>query len=309
MILSALPALLVAFAFQYLAPARRPRLGWLAMTGLLLPSVVLPFVTLQGVAWSNDDDIRRGLASLVLGGAAYGILGTLGTAILFLLRARRASSTLQRRRLRYMTWTILIPTCVGLAVGLAFVALAGGRLFQTESTGAAMAGVVVLAFVPVAVVLVPALGMAYGLLRFRIMDWDEHIRTGIRATLRTGGLAALFVLVFFGLTEAAQRLLVLGSKSQIVGLIGAGLLALGLRPLERAADRFATRLVPPHQWARKIRRQDLYRANYEELTADGGLSDQERRMLKTLGHGLGLEPSEAAAIESQAEAERVPRAV
>ncbi|HEX9816214.1 MAG TPA: hypothetical protein VGB18_04480, partial [Candidatus Thermoplasmatota archaeon] len=146
--------------------------------------------------------------------------------------------------------------------------------------------------------LLPSL-VAYALVRHRLFDLDVKIRIGIRV----GGLAGLFVSVFFIATEVAQNLIGEVTQSPIIGIILAGSLAFFFHPLQKGADRLSQRAVPkgkPLDAMSHPERVQLFLDQATVAWSDGTLTRRERIMLSQLQNRLGLSLEEAARAEQRA---------
>lgn len=141
--------------------------------------------------------------------------------------------------------------------------------------------------------------LAYGLLKTQLFDIDLKVKW----TIRRGSLAAFFLAAFFVASQLAQAVLpgVLGGP--IVGAVVVGLLMFAVRPLERAAGKFADTAMPTvkdNEDYRTVRKKDVYRAAVESALRDGSVSEKERGMLAALADQLGLAAGEAHGIEIDA---------
>lgn len=137
--------------------------------------------------------------------------------------------------------------------------------------------------------------IAYGILRFQLLQIDLRIKRGIRG----GALAALFVATFFAATELAQILLS-ETLGPVIGVVAAAALAFFLHPLQRIADRVAETAMPGVQATPQYlayRRLEVYREAFEGLAADGTLTPKERATLERLRAKLGIPEADAAALE------------
>jgi hypothetical protein len=136
--------------------------------------------------------------------------------------------------------------------------------------------------------------IAYGILKAQLFDIDLKIQW----TIRQSTVAAIFVAVFYLVTEGADRLFEaeLGSWA---GLLASAVLLFFLAPLQRFAERFAGAVMPntsdtPEYAAH--RKMQVYEAALGDALA-GGISDKERALLNHLRESLGIALADAAAIE------------
>lgn len=136
--------------------------------------------------------------------------------------------------------------------------------------------------------------IAYGILKTHLFDIDLKIQW----TIRQSTIAAIFVAVFYLVTEGADRLFEAEFGSW-VGLLASALLLLFLSPLQRVAERFAGAVMPntadtPEYAA--YRKLQVYEAAVTDALP-GGISDKERRLLNHLRDSLGIAAADAAALE------------
>ncbi len=136
--------------------------------------------------------------------------------------------------------------------------------------------------------------IAYGMLKTQLFDIDLKIQW----TIRQSTVAAIFVVVFYLVTEGADRLFEAEFGSW-VGLLASALLLFFLSPLQRLAERFAGAVMPNTSDTPEYA---IYRKMqvYEAALADalpGGISDKERALLIHLRDSLGIPAADADAIE------------
>lgn len=138
--------------------------------------------------------------------------------------------------------------------------------------------------------------VGYAILRTQLFDIDLKLKTNIkRATI-----AAAFFVAFFAASESTEAL-VSDAAGPVGGIAAAGALAIGLKPVERFADRVAGTIMPgidnspSHASARK---HEVYRAAVEACIEDGRFTPKERLMLDRLRDKLGLHPAEAEVLEA-----------
>lgn len=136
--------------------------------------------------------------------------------------------------------------------------------------------------------------IAYGILKTHLFDIDLRIQW----TIRQSTVAAVFVAVFYLVTEGTDRVLEAELGSWI-GLLASSLLLPFLSPLQRFADRFAGALMPntsdtPEYAAYK--KMQVYEAALIDALP-GGISDKERALLNHLRDSLGIAAVDADALE------------
>lgn len=309
---SIVPALDLSFALTF-----PTFVGWLQRRKWLL---ALPFVPAIGlIAWlpsqvrtarfTHGDDPTTYTRLFVtdtgfMTFAAYDVgavfLAALASALIFWNRARRAKPV-DRRRLRFMFRAVSIPMVCSVALFiLIFASGVVGVSFDSEFMQFFIR-MLLLPLIILAVTIIPPLAMGYGVLRYRILDWDRSVRRGARFTVSYTLLTAVFAVVFFGLSEAAEYLLRMGTNSGWVGLAGAGILAIAIQPLHRSTAQLARRLFPERSEtdAKEARRREIYRAAFDDLREDG-VTTQERKALSALATSLKLSSEAAESIESEA---------
>lgn len=291
-----LPGALLTFAVSYptLHPALRGRRAWPLVT--MGPSVLLAVYLVVSFALDggpNDMPLSRGVP--LIGGF---VLGALLAAWIFRRRSHRASTDLEHRRLRYMERAVALPFGGGAALLLAlYVPDVLGLLhsFPRSLQGPVLA----------VMALGPAAGMAWGLLRYKVVD----LETKLRFTVSRGFVVSVFVAIFFVASEAAETFFT-DAIGPYAGLVAAGLLVLAIAPLERLGSRLASGVVDEpvdEDEYEKFRRLEVYRATYEEATADEALTDRERGTLDSMAENLGLSEEERRFVEEQVAEERAER--
>lgn len=139
--------------------------------------------------------------------------------------------------------------------------------------------------------------IAYGILRTQLFDMDLRIRW----TIKQSTVAAVFVAVFYLVSEGADRMLA-SEFGNIAGLVASALVVFFLVPLQRFAERVAgaampnTENTPEYLMHRKFQ---VYEAALTEALPDGNISERERELLNRLRDSLGISTSDADAIERE----------
>lgn len=138
--------------------------------------------------------------------------------------------------------------------------------------------------------------LAYGILRTQLFDIDVKIK----ATLKQSTIAAIFIAVFFMVSEGAAVFFQDWSGSTFLGIAAAGLLVFVLAPLQRLAERVGDAAMPdvaetPDYFA--YRKMTVFRAALESALQDGEMTTRERLTLTRLMAELGITPQDAAAME------------
>lgn len=313
-----LPGILLAFSLSYptLWPAFRGRPAWLAVT--FIPSFLLSSVSiLQGTEW--EITVSRQFAGGDLGQVSTNALpiflillflsGSVLAAFFLSRRARAALSSFAASRIRYMARAVALPFALGalilladfLVVFLLFM-ISGWDLPVWYSNLEKL-------LIPLALLLImlaPPFGLAYGLLRYQVLDIDLRLRFAFKHSM----VGAAFVVVFFLVSEGAQALLADRTQSSVLGVLATVPLILFLVPLQRAADRLSRAAMPqadPGDKYREFRRWQIYRATYEDLVVDRRITARERRVLETLAQSLQLDGPAVQTIEAEVEKEQEPR--
>jgi hypothetical protein len=170
-------------------------------------------------------------------------------------------------------------------VGLAYATALGGFRQADQSGG-----------LPGVARTLTVLLLAYAILRGQLLDIDVKIKWGIRR----GTLAAIFVGVFFVVSQIAQNYF--AQYGVLAGGVAAGVLLFGLSPLQRLAERVADRAMPGVKSAGEMshpERVALYRSQAQAAWEDGNMTRDERRLLDRLQQNLGLTREEASRLESE----------
>ena len=136
---------------------------------------------------------------------------------------------------------------------------------------------------------------AYGIASAHLFDIDIRLKW----TLERGTVAAIFVAVFFVVSEGAATILSdrLGS---LLGLLATGALVFLLAPLNRASERFFG-IAMPHVTDtpeyRAFRREQIYGEALAEALKDGDVTPVERAILTRLRITLELDEDVATGLE------------
>lgn len=277
-------------------PLRDPRVrgAVLAATvGLCAFLVLHPDLLVRGmfrVWWDAWEPLPGDLWTLVWTSTSF--VSIFGFLAAWDARRRTADGTEARRRATFYL----------AAFGVRDIAWAVGYL--TSPLWFHKAGVFSDVFILVAIPgasLAFSLLLAYGVLRAQLFDIDLRIKW----TLRRGALATAFVAAFFVATAIAEQYL--QEYGKLIGGAAVGFLLFALRPIERAADRFANAAMPGVQDSeeyRLVRKRAVYRAAIEGALEDGAITDKERAVLARLADELGIGATEALAVEREAHSHR-----
>jgi hypothetical protein len=137
---------------------------------------------------------------------------------------------------------------------------------------------------------------AYGIASAHLFDIDLRLKW----TLERGTVAAVFVAVFFVVSEGTATFLSdrLGS---LLGLLATGALVFALAPLHRASERLAGAAMPtvvdtPEY--RTFRKEQIYGEALAEALRDGAVTPVERAILDRLRATLELEEEVARDLEA-----------
>jgi len=179
--------------------------------------------------------------------------------------------------------------CWGFAYGWATLVLWQGTYAIVEPNASSAPYLVYLLGTLLAVPLI-----AYGMLKTQLFDIDLKIQW----TIRQSTVAAVFVAVFYLVTEGADRLFEAEFGSW-AGLLASALLLLFLAPLQRFAERFAGAVMPNTSDTPEYavyRKMQVYEAALADALP-GGISDKERALLNHLRGSLGIAAADAEALE------------
>lgn len=291
-----LPVLLVGFAGTY--PSSLPMLrewrGW-ALWLLLSPAAIIALGF--GELLYYDRYYGSGLLQVAL--FALFIAGTALSAMVLFVRARRASTRLESRRIRYMLRVLVIP----LAVGSLILGVFGLVFLTADWTQLPWYFFIPVILVGIVFIFVPPVGMAYGLLRYRVFDLDLRLRFTVKSTV----VGSVFLSVFLAAAKLGELVLQNTAQGSTIGIVAMGLLFLVLHPVQRLADRVARRLFPARVDSdkyREFRRWETYRATFEDVSADGNVTQRERRVLDSLAKSLRLSAPDIRTIEREVRRER-----
>jgi len=139
--------------------------------------------------------------------------------------------------------------------------------------------------------------IAYGILRTQLFDIDLRIRW----TIKQSTVAAVFVAIFYLVSEGADRFLA-SEFGNIAGLVASAMVVFFLVPLQRFAERVASAAMPSTENTPEyamFRKLQVYEAALAEALPDGSISERERALLNTLRDSLGIAVSDADAIERE----------
>ncbi|MGH7318694.1 MAG: hypothetical protein ACRELA_03580 [Candidatus Rokuibacteriota bacterium] len=139
--------------------------------------------------------------------------------------------------------------------------------------------------------------LGYAILRHDLFGLDLKIKW----TLKQSTVAAIFLAVFFAVSEGAQALFS-ERMGTFVGIGAAAALVFAIHPLQHFAQRVADKAMPGVKSAGEMtpnERAELYRRQASIAWADGSLDESERAMLAGLRDQLGLTREEAGRLEDE----------
>jgi len=220
-------------------------------------------------------------AGLLTASYTYGLVATI-------LAWRRAETPISRRK----------AGTLALAFGVRDFFWGGMFLVLTFSVNDLSFGTLVFLLQAAAVALLCYVALtAYGVASSSLLDIDLRVKW----TLARGTVAAVFIAVFFVVSEGAQTFLS-ESLGPWIGLLATGALVLLLAPLQRAGERFADAALPSVQDTpeyRSFRTLQIYGEALSDALQDGQVSPVERVILRRLANSLDLDPAVAAELEAE----------
>lgn len=231
------------------------------------------------VDWTYWADVQGTAATAGLAGLFLAATAFLAVVAVRLRRRARASQGAVAVVLRRAWLAVAVPWVLGVAAS-GFEVAGGSWLALVEALRVGT-----------------GLLIAYGLVKFEIFDLDLKVKQGLRRVTVVG----VFVVAFFAVSETVE-LLISDVAGNWAGLGAAGVVTLGLRPLEARADQLADRVMPGVEDSaayREEREVEVYQAAVERAAGDEVLTDREREILAGLRADLGLQDEEARRIETR----------
>lgn len=146
--------------------------------------------------------------------------------------------------------------------------------------------------------MVGAVLIAWGILRYQVLDIDVKVRWGLEQST----VASIFIAVFFIVSEGAQEFLGAAASNAWIGIIAAAGLVFFMAPLQRLAERVGARALPDARPAAKmldVEVRELYEQRLRSAWRDGALTRDERVLLDHLRERLHIPVEDAAAMERQ----------
>lgn len=138
--------------------------------------------------------------------------------------------------------------------------------------------------------------VGWGILRYSLFDIDIKLK----ASLQRSTVAAVFVAVYFLVSEVGAVWFSDVSGSDYWGIAAAALLLLALHPLQGATERVFDGLMPAARPLGSLNRDQqvaFYREQVDLMWMDGHLSPKDRLVLANLRVRLGLDTETAEAVE------------
>lgn len=136
------------------------------------------------------------------------------------------------------------------------------------------------------------------LLRHQLFGFRVEVHRAVKAS----ALGALFLVLLLATAEIAQQFLT-DSFGLVAGGLVAGLVLLGIRPLQRWAERLADAAIPhakPFGEMDQPERGQLYGEMVQAAWQDGSMTLKERKLLNVARDRLGLTVEEATRLENRA---------
>lgn len=266
------------------APLRRPVVA-VALGALALAAAAAPLVFRDVFVPVVDGGPTAGTLAMVVVFLGWGLVSVLGLVLAVLAWRQAAPGTPARRKAGIFAVAFGVRDVIFAVFGA--VVVLGTRIPGLFEVSGWLPPLADLLFVPL---------LAYGVLRFQVLDVDLKLKW----TVQRGTLAAAFGATFFVVAQLVQNV-----ASTTLGVVGgataAGLLLFAIQPLQRAADRVADVALPrvaatPEYLA--SRRLEVYRAAVESAIEEGGIDAKERAILDRLQAKLGLPRQDATRVEA-----------
>ncbi|MGQ0536136.1 MAG: hypothetical protein ACT4PT_08695 [Methanobacteriota archaeon] len=154
--------------------------------------------------------------------------------------------------------------------------------------------------------------LAYAVLRHQMLGIDVKVRFAISKST----VAAIFIAVFFVVSEGAQQFFAGTSMGPYAGIVAAGALVFAIAPLQKVADRIASAAVPlpggpsavgggpPAAYGpRPAADEDIYRRQVRFALRDRRLTREEEIHLAELAERIGIPVRRAYEIRDEVERE------
>ncbi|HVM45759.1 MAG TPA: hypothetical protein VM582_07460 [Candidatus Thermoplasmatota archaeon] len=258
-----------------------------------------PLLALRFAAARAEDDPMRGQAAL--GASAMLLFPLLILGIVYISPAQPLRSAIAAGGIVFSAgaWVYAAQAGAGaraLARNVAWLALVIPLLGMVAVARAAEPLDVVNSGIMGAGRTLGVLLLAYAMVRHHLLGVDVKLRW----TISRGTTAAVFVAVFFLVSEGAQEFFELRTGSGYWGIAAASVLVFAIAPIQRLAERVAEHAVPP---AQPPRREETYRATLRRFLRDGAATHEEERVLANLAADLGIDAARAFELRAQVQAE------
>ncbi len=137
--------------------------------------------------------------------------------------------------------------------------------------------------------------VAYGILSVRLLNIQFQVRRGVQK----GTLAAIFVALFFLISEGSASFLS-DRFGSVAGLLGATLIVFLMSPLHRMSEWLSGQVVrvDDGQEYKAYRKLQMYAAAVEDSLAHGEIGPAQRSLLDRLSESLDVSSADARRIES-----------
>jgi len=250
---------------------------------LLFPRVFIgDLYSPSWATWNFRFTVWGSRLSLLHGGAS---LFALIASLVAFLRARRGSATRERAR-----WFVI-------AFGVRDVVYASLYMFYPQLRPTPFWGDFLYNQLGEYGTIIFVALLTYGVLRRQLFDIDLKLKFALRQST----VAAMIAGAFFLGSEILETFVPV--QGTVLGLLSAGAIVLLLRPVQRFAEAFASRLMPgvadtPEYIDRQ--KHQVYRAALEGAVEDGIITDRERTILDRLVDQLGIGASAATRLEREA---------
>lgn len=271
--------------FPWIGPLAGANVHRIILTGLILVLVIDSVMLIA-------DPPAADLVKVVLGPGAYALasLYALAASIAAYRHAPRGTATRSQARAFVAAFGVrdLLFAIFFFLVILNVFRDGSGYGFSLPGGHLIVPPIILLIYIPL---------VAYGILRWQLLDIDLKVKW----TFRRGTVLAVLAAAFFLAKETIEAFV--PGEGMAANIGAAGLVAALLWPAWLATGALAERMMPGvdrtpgHLESRKA---DVYRAMFEEALADGRVRQKERAMLDGLAAQLGIGLSEASRLEAAA---------
>lgn len=270
----------------WVAPFRTRYAHTVVLAGIIAMTVV---GTLRRLLEPTAEQV----VGVLLGPGAYALVSfyALGASISAWRRAQRGTAERDQARAFAVAFGVRDLLYGALFVAVVWSVLRGARAGAVPIPGWPYIAppVILLIYVPL---------VAYGILKWQLFDIDLKIKV----TLKRSTVAAVFVAVFFAVSEGAALFFEDRTGNAVLGILGAALLLIIINPLTRLAERVSDAAMPGTRRSSEYlvyRKFQVYQATLERGLADGVVRDKERAMLDELRRELGIADEDAERLEHE----------